>query len=184
VKHESLSDLFAAIETIGAALEAGRESADMVRALKSRLAAVRERAGKREKMRVLIIAGRNPDELRNMYIIGNHDFLDELLRIAGGVNAYQGTVRYPSISMETVAYLNPDAIIELSAHYEGISDERIAALWKPLAMLAAVQHGRLKIIKETFWLRPGPRVGLIAEELVRFFAPAAGEKRPPAPAVP
>jgi iron complex transport system substrate-binding protein len=184
VKHDCLSDLFAAIQTIGNALHAKSEAESMVRALKNKFAAIKARVGGRKKLRVLIIAGRNPDELKNMYIIGNHDFLNELLEIAGGVNAYRGTIHYPSISMETVAFLNPDAIIELSAHYEGISDERIYELWKPFTVLAAVRDRRLKIIKETFWLRPGPRVGMIAEALDRLFASAAGGRKPSNPVDP
>ncbi|MCX6557909.1 MAG: helical backbone metal receptor [Candidatus Aminicenantes bacterium] len=182
VKHECLSDLFAAIVAIGNALHAEGEAESMVLALKRKFAAIKARAKGRKTMRVLIIAGRNPDELKNMYIIGNRDFLNELLEIAGGVNAYRGTIRYPSISMETVVFLNPDVIIELSAHYEGIGDERIHELWQPFTMLAAVQNRRLQIIKETFWLRPGPRVNMIAEALARLFASAAGEKEPSTPA--
>jgi iron complex transport system substrate-binding protein len=184
VKHERLSDLFDAIRAIGSALHAESEAAGMILALKNKFAAIKAGIKGRKKMRVLIIAGRNPDELKNMYIIGNHDFLNELLEIAGGVNAYRGTIHYPSISMETVVFLDPDIIIELSAHYEGISDERIYGLWQPFTMLAAVQNQRLKIIKETFWLRPGPRVGMIAEALARLFASSVGEKEPPTPVTP
>lgn len=181
VKHESLSDLFAAMESIGKAIHAEKEAERMVAGIKKQLAVIRARAGRGKKTRVLVIAGRNPDELKNMYIIGNRDFLNELLELAGGANAYQGTIRYPSISMETVAFLNPDVIIELSAHYEGIGDERIQNLWQPFSMLAAIRNKRLEIIRETFWLRPGPRVGMIAEALARMFAPAAGDKGPPLP---
>jgi iron complex transport system substrate-binding protein len=126
----------------------------------------------------LIIAGRNADDLKNMYIIGKNDFLNELLEIAGGVNAYQGAINYPNISMEGVIFLNPDFILEISAHYEGISDEKVFDLWRPFKMLPAVRNRKIKIINESFWLRPGSRVGLIAEELAGFFSSAAEVKEP------
>ena len=101
----------------------------------------------------------------------------DLLEIAGGVNAYQGAVNYPNISMETVIFLNPDFILEISAHYEGISEEKVFQLWSPFKMLLAVQNKQIKIIKKSFWLRPGPRVGLIADELAGYFSSAVNLKK-------
>jgi iron complex transport system substrate-binding protein len=178
VKHQGLSDLFDSIFAIGRALHAETNAKNMVLALKNKLAAIADDAGHRKKIRTLIVAGRNADELKNMYIVGKNDFLNELLEIAGGVNAYQGTVNYPNISLEGVIFLNPDLILEISAHYEGISAEKVFALWSPFTMIPAVRNRQIKIIKESFWLRPGSRVGLIAEELARFFSSAVNAKKP------
>lgn len=172
VKHRCLADLFASIFTIGSALHADGQAQDMVSALKMKLAAIGVSARGRKKVRTLLIAGRNADELKNMYIIGKNDFLNELLEIAGGENAYQGTIDYPNISLETVIFLNPDLILELSAHYEGISDEKVLGLWRPFNMVAAVREKQIKIIKKSFWLRPGARVVLIAEELAGLISAA------------
>ena len=176
VKHQRLSDLFDSIFAIGNALHAEINAKNMVFTLQNKLAAIANSVGHRNKIRTLIIAGRNADELKNMYIIGKNDFLNELLEIAGGVNAYQGAVNYPNIAMEAVIFLNPDFILEISAHYEGISDEKIIKLWSPFKMLLAVQNRQIKMIKKSFWLRPGPRVGLIAEELAGIFSPAENSK--------
>jgi iron complex transport system substrate-binding protein len=169
VKHQCLSDLYHSIFAIGRALHAEIRAKSMILAMQKKLADIANRVGGRKKARTLIIAGRNADELKNMYIIGRNDFLNDLLEIAGGVNVYQGAVNYPNISMEAVIFLNPDFILEISAHYEGISDEKIFELWSPFKMLLAVQNKQIKIIEQSFWLRPGPRVGLIAEELARIF---------------
>jgi ABC-type Fe3+-hydroxamate transport system substrate-binding protein len=72
--------------------------------------------------------------------------------------------------MEAVIFLNPDVILEISAHYEGITDEKVFKLWAPFKMLLAVQNKQIKIIKQSFWLRPGSRIVLIAEELARLFS--------------
>ena len=71
--------------------------------------------------------------------------------------------------METVVFLNPEFIFEISSHYEGISDEKIIRLWRPYRMIGAVKNNRIAIIKNSYWLRPGPRVASIAEELADFF---------------
>jgi iron complex transport system substrate-binding protein len=177
VKHQCLSDLFDSIFAIGHVLNAETRAKSMVLAMQKKLAAIAAHGGVGKKARTLIIAGRNADELKNMYIIGKNDFLNDLLEIAGGVNAYQGAVNYPNISMEAVIFLNPDFILEISAHYEGISDEEVFQLWRPFKMLLAVQKEQIKIIKQSFWLRPGVRVGLIAEELARTFSSAENSKK-------
>lgn len=177
VKHQCLSDLLHSIFEIGRALHAEIRAKSMIVAIQKKLADIANRIGGRKKARTLIVAGRNADELKNMYIIGKNDFLNDLLEIAGGVNAYQGAVNYPNISMETVIFLNPDFILEISAHYEGISDEKVFQLWRPFKMLLAVQNQQIKIIKQSFWLRPGPRVGLIAEELSKIFSSANNIKK-------
>ena len=177
VKHQCLSDLYHSIFAIGRALHAEIRAKSMIFAMQKKLADIANRVGGRKKARTLIIAGRNADELKNMYIIGRNDFLNDLLEIAGGVNVYQGAVNYPNISMEAVIFLNPDFILEISAHYEGINDEKIFKLWSPFKMLLAVQNKQIKIIKQSFWLRPGPRVGLIAEELARIFSLAVHLKK-------
>jgi iron complex transport system substrate-binding protein len=173
VKHQTLSDLYDSILTIGRALHAESAAKGMVLGMQKELAAIAAKTTGRKKMRTLIIAGRNADELKNMYIVGKNDFLNELLEIAGGVNAYQGEVNYPSISMETVIFLNPDFILEISSFYEGISDENIFKLWSPFTMIGAVRGKKIKIIKQSYWLRPGSRVGLIAKELAGIFVSAA-----------
>jgi iron complex transport system substrate-binding protein len=179
VRHRSLSDLFDSILAIGRSLRADEEAHALAAEMKSRLAAIAAANKNQEKTRVLIIAGRNADELRNMLVVGRHDFLNELVEIAGGVNAYQGEVSYPNISLETVLFLDPDVILEISSFYEGIDDERILNLWRPFTMLRAVRNQRIMIIKQSFWLRPGSRVALIAAELADIFASAkAGGKMP------
>jgi len=149
----------------------------LIQTIQKKLAAIAQSAGGGRKASALVIAGRNADELKNMYIIGNNDFLHDLLEIAGGINAYRGAINYPNISLETVILLNPDFIFEISAHYENISDAKVFELWRPFKMVRAVRNRHIKIIKQSFWLRPGPRVWLIAEELGRYFSAANDLKK-------
>jgi iron complex transport system substrate-binding protein len=165
VRHDRLPDLLGSIGEIGRALNGEKEARRLQRAIRDKLRRVAQHVAGRRKVRTLCIAGRNADELKNMFIIGRNDFLSDLLEIAGGTNAYRGNVDYPNISLESVIALDPEFILEISSHYEGIADERIFALWRPLNMVAAVARKQVRIIKDPFWLRPGPRVGRVAEEL-------------------
>jgi iron complex transport system substrate-binding protein len=175
VGHDRLSDLLAAMLEIGRVLDSEKAAEELVRSIRQRLRRVALRVRGENRPRVLFIAGRNADELKNMFIIGNNDFLNDLLRAAGGVNAYRGNIAYPSISLETVIHLDPEFIFEISSHYEGIADESIFALWRPLSMVSAVSNRRVRIIRDPSWLRPGPRVAGVAEELSRAIHPQFSE---------
>lgn len=176
VRHRRLADLLQSILDIGRALHSETQARQLVNSLQNKMRAIASRVAGRKKIRTLLIAGRNADELKNMYIIGKKDFINDLLEIAGGTNAYAGDVDYPSISLETVIFLNPEFIFEISAHYEGIADERIFDLWIPYRMVEAVAKRQIRIIKDSFWLRPGPRVGQIAEELASVLARAGNRQ--------
>jgi iron complex transport system substrate-binding protein len=177
VKHNRLIDLFRSIQNIGWVLHAENEADGLVLSIKNELNNISQCVKGRNRSRTLIIAGRNVDELKNMYIVGKNDFLNDLLEIAGGVNVYNGSVNYPNISLESVIFLNPDFIFEISAFYEGIADEKIFALWSPYNMISAVRNKQIKIVKESFWLRPGPRVGFVAAELANFFSPKTDKEK-------
>lgn len=171
VGHDRLADLLASMLEIGRVLDGEKEAERLVESIRRRLSRVALRVRGEPRPRVLFIAGRNADELKNMFIIGNNDFLNDLLRSAGGMNAYRGGIAYPSISLETVIRLDPEFIFEISSHYEGIADERILALWRPLFMVSAVNGGRVRIIRDPSWLRPGPRVADVAEQLSQLLHP-------------
>lgn len=168
VRHDRLRDLLESMREIGRVLGKEKAAERLVGSIQQRLRRVALRVRGKKRARVLFIAGRNADELKNMFIIGNNDFLNDLLQVAGGVNAYRGRIAYPSISLETVITIDPEFIFEISSHYEGIADERIFALWRPLFMVAAVSGERVRIIRDPSWLRPGPRVAGVAEELSRL----------------
>jgi len=170
VRHGRLSELLQSIVDIGRALRSNNEAMRLVSDIQRKFRDVSSRVKGKRKVRTLIVAGRNSDELKNMYIVGNKDFINDILEIAGGVNAYEGDINYPSISLESLIFLKPDFIFEISAHYEGIPEEKIFDLWEPYKMIPAVANRRIRIIKGSHWLRPGPRVGLIAEELAGIFA--------------
>ncbi len=170
VRHGRLSELLQSILEIGRVLRAESEARRLVSSIRGKIQAISLQCKGKKQIRTLLVAGRNAGNLQNMYIIGKRDFFNDLLEIAGGTNAYEGDIEYPNISLESVIFLDPEFIFEISAHYEGIADERILALWRPYAMITAVAKRQIRIIKESFWLRPGPRVGMIAEELARLFA--------------
>ncbi len=170
VNHTDLKGLYESIEIISRELGVETRGAALLAGIENTLTGIRQKAAGKKRAGTLLIAGRSSDQLRNMYIIGRKDFLNDLLEIAGGTNAYSGNIDYPNISLESVVAMNPDYIIELSAFYEQIDEKKVLALWDKYRVIAAVKNKKIKIIKDNVWLRPGPRVGQIAQQLYEMFS--------------
>ncbi len=169
VKHETLNDIFNSIRLISEKLKKIEKGKLITSKIKKALMNIKLKTLKKKKFKTLLIAGRNPDQLTNITIIGKTDFLNEILEISGGINAYNGDIPYPNISLESIVYMNPDFIIEFSYFYTDKKRKEILNLWSKHDIITAVNKERIKIVKETFLLIPGPRVGEIAKKLYNFF---------------
>jgi len=169
VKHKTLKDIFDSIQLISEKLGEIERGELIISKIKKTLMNIRLKTLKKKKFKTLLIIGRNPDQLTNITIMGKNDFLNEILEISGGINAYKGNIPYPNISLESVVYMNPDFIIEFSNLYSDKKRKEILNLWSKHYIITAVKKERIKIIKETFLLIPGPRVGEIAKKLYNFF---------------
>ncbi len=169
VKHTDLGDVFDGITAVSQTLGLEEKGKALILDIRSQLESIRQKTAGKEKVKVLLIIGRNPDTLSNMYIIGAGDFLNELMEVAGGKNAYEGGISYPGISIESIVAMNPDVIIELSAFNEGIKEEKVLKLWEKFSFISAVKSRRITIIKDNLWLIPGPRVPRIAEKMYSLF---------------
>jgi iron complex transport system substrate-binding protein len=171
VPHASLSDLYAGISAIARALGADHTGIELCRAIQNGLAVVSSRGKLVPKRSTLLIAGRESAQLRNLYLIGKGDFINEILDLAGGRNGYCGTLPYPLVSLESIVAMNPQCIVELSAYYEGIRESEVRSIWSHYCLIDAVREHRLFFVQETFWLRPGPRVVQIAEGFLKLLHP-------------
>ncbi len=174
VPHRSLADLYEAIRLIAASLGRKSRGMELELEIRSRLAKVAERSRGLPRQRVLLVISRESIQLRNMYLIGRSDFINDILSLAGGENAYEGAVPYPVVSVESVLAMAPAFIVELSAFYEGFPEKGILRNWLRFEQIPAVRKGNIRFVRDNFWLRPGPRVGMLAEELQRLLHPAAG----------
>jgi iron complex transport system substrate-binding protein len=103
--HDSLERVLVAIATLGDAVGEEARAADLVASLRARIELVRERAKSRPPRRVLLWEGG--------YTYGAGSLQDDLIRIAGGVNAAaEAGLRGPcAVSEETALRLAPDAIV-------------------------------------------------------------------------
>ena len=176
VPHEEIEDIHEAIRIIGETCGKKDEAQALVDNLTSRTQTIKQAVEGKPQPRVLVCIGRDVEsgQLAGMYIAGRNGFYDEIIEMAGGVNAYRDKeVAYPKISAEGVLQLNPDVIIDLVSHIDPgkKTSEEIERQWSQLRMVTAVRKGQVHVIVGNHALRPGPRYIEFLEQMARLLHP-------------
>lgn len=176
VRHQSVADILSAIEVIGRTCGASAEAERLVADLQGRIDRLRAKTKGVPRPRVLLVVERalGTGTIQDAYVAGADGFLNDLIDLAGGQNAFPKTsVGVPVVSAEGVLQINPDVIVELMSpeRAAGRSHAALLADWKPLASVAAVRAGRLYVIDDEGILVPGPRFYRLAERLARLVHP-------------
>lgn len=167
------------IRLVGARAGAPDRAARLVADIRARLDAVRRRTAGLPRRSLLFIVGRSPGRLEGIIAVGKGSYLNELIEIAGGVNALaSNAMAYPKISVEGVLALNPDAIVDMGdmADTANVTEEHkreVVALWRRYATLKAVKAGRVYAVASDIFMVPGPRMAETAEEFDKMLHPEA-----------
>lgn len=175
-RHGGIGDTLATIEEIGTRTghaDAGREAAQLLRA---QLTAVRMRVDGRPRPKVLLVFGREPGSLRNVWASGGKGFLHEMLDVAGADNVF-GDVDRENVQATSELLLSraPDVIVELQAEAQA---EASPSPWLSLPAIPAVKSGRIVTLQGDRFVVPGPRLGGAAEALSRALHPDAWSGQP------
>lgn len=170
-RHGGLANITATIRDLGArtglAAEAGRLTAE----IDAQLAATRARTAPQPKVRTMLVFGRDPGSLRNVYASGGRGFLHDLLAIAGGVNVF-ADIDAESVqpSTEQILARAPDVILEIRA-VETPGAPLDMAAWNALASVPAVRRHRVILLAGSHFVVPGPRVAETAEAMAQALHP-------------
>ncbi len=174
-RHAGLADVFTTLRALGRvtghAGDAGRLATDIER----RLDAVKTRTAGTTAPRTLLVFGREPGSLRNMYVSGGKGFLHDMLGIAGGANVFADVARESvQATTELILARAPDVIVEVrEGPALGDADVRARiADWDRLAAMPAVKARRVHILSGTGLVVPGPRVAAAVERLAAVLHPA------------
>lgn len=168
--HGGLPDVTAAIRALGARTGDGARAEVVAKEIEQSLATIAARVQGRPRPRTLLVFGREPGTLRNMYASGGRGFLHDLLGIAGGDNVFADQPRESvQVTTEMLLALRPEVVLELHPS-EGPVD---LSAWQPLASLPAVRDGRVVPLAGSELVVPGPRVARAAERFARALHPGA-----------
>ena len=169
VNIEKVSDLFAAIERIGAATGRRRQANELISRISTKLQQLASLVDAGPKVRVLWVVQREP-----LRVAGRDTFVNEMIELAGGENAIGPTVhKYPPIGSEQVIACNADVIIESAMGREDIENQRDRALqhWSKFKYLPAVASRRVYVIRGDTVSRLGPRLYEGTETIARCLRP-------------
>jgi iron complex transport system substrate-binding protein len=169
IRHGTLETVFAAITDIGGRCGVPDRAVKLNGEIRTRLDAIRRRTASLPRRSLVFIVGRSPGSLDDLTAVGKGSYLNELIEIAGGVNALARTAMpYPKVSLESIIGLNPDVLVDMGDMAEtlGVTEEHkssVVALWSRYPALKAAAQGRVFAVASDIFVVPGPRVADAAE---------------------
>ena len=175
--HEGLAEVSDMIRLLGIRTGHSTEAETIATELEASLVAIQRRVAGRPKPRTLLVFGREPLTLRNVYASGGIGFLQDMLEGAGGNNVFSeiDSENVSQVSSESILSAAPEIIIEIrygeNLPRNIVEDER--AVWTQLSTLPAVRNNRIYFVTGNRFVVPGPRVAQATEELARMIHPDA-----------
>lgn len=167
-RHGGIGDTLTMLEDLAARTgraEAGRMVANGMRA---RFDAVRMQAEGQPRLRTLLVFGREPGTLRQVWASGGRGFLHDLLDVAGADNVFAGSdSENVQATTEVLLASAPDVIVELRRGSSGDDDDEALRAWQALGSIPAVRDGRVLRLDGDDFVIPGPRLVDAAETLAR-----------------
>jgi iron complex transport system substrate-binding protein len=163
LRIETIDQLYEAIKKIGQAVGKDSDAETIVQRLKGELAEITARYVERPKPKVLWVVGREP-----FCVAGTNTFINDLITIAGGVNAMGPTLnQYPRISNEQILLSAPDVIIEPVMNPDQADTQHTTAetFYKRFESIPAVQNNRIYVIDGDIVSRLGPRLDQAARRV-------------------
>lgn len=163
IKNESISDIFASIQTIGELISRTQEAHALIAAMRRRLALAQEHLESlpdTARPRVMVAVSGSPGEQqRSIFVAGRDTIFDEVIKRAGGRNALSSHTGYPALSAEGIVALNPDIIIDLLSQVAPADDSLpLRSFWASLPGLVALKNGQVYPLSDSNLNRPGPRI--------------------------
>ena len=175
-RHGGISDATEMVRRLGRRTGRTIKAMMVAKQVEVKLQSIRTRVSKYPKPKVLLVLGREPDTIRNVYASGGIGFLNDMVTAAGGINVFahiQSEAVRPTA--EGVLAASPDVIIEIRA--EGLLSPTTTSnqpnVWDALSAIPAVQKDRVYFLTGSDLVVPGPRVAKATERLARTLHPAA-----------
>ena len=168
--NESVRDILGSITALGEVLGREREAGMLVKELRTSLDRITEATKDAEKKSVLIVVGRNPGTLEDIYVIGRDNYMNELLNMAGGENVIENKRLSIKLTKEAILTLDPDVIIEIN-HNQSQRESQILETWAELSLAKAVRDNQVYILPSTVLLHPSQRIVEGASVLTQILHP-------------
>lgn len=176
VRNSSLSDIKQTISTIAERIGHQAQAEQVLAKIHHKIDLISTKVANKVPPRVMIAMGHSTGEeqVKQVFIAGNRDFYNDLIQLAGGINAYQGdNLKVPSVSIEGIMEINPHVIIDIFPEADDHNSdlEQTRRRWNSLRFVDAIKNKRVHIIEENYATIPGPRIFLLLEQIVPLIHP-------------
>jgi iron complex transport system substrate-binding protein len=173
-RHAGLDHIMATMRTLGMRTGHADQAEKVASALEASIDAVKRRVAGKPRPRTLLVFGREPGSLRNIYASAGKGFLHDMLEVAGGQDVLQDIQKESAqISTEMILTRAPEVILELNAANR-LNDADLKAVldpWSSLSSVPAVKNKRVVILNGPGLTVPGPRVIEGIEKMARALHP-------------
>lgn len=173
--NDSIDDIIQAITDLGEILGNKEEAQKLTNNIQTKLNQIKEQTLNSKKKRVLLVVGRNPGTLEDIYVIGRNNYIDELITLAGGDNVVKNQRNALKITKEAIFSFNPDVIIEIN-HQKLDREDEILDIWNSLNTVNAVKNNQVYVLSSQVLLHPSQRIVDGAQTLTDILHPEIKEK--------
>jgi iron complex transport system substrate-binding protein len=160
-RHGGLDHIMVTMRALGQRTGHVDQAEKVARALETAIDGVRQRVAGKPRPKTLLVFGREPGSLRNIYASAGKGFLHDMLTIAGGEDVLNDIEKESAqVSTEMILARRPDVIIELNAASR-LNDADLKAVldpWQTLSSVPAVRNKRVIVLNGPGLTVPGPRV--------------------------
>lgn len=177
VDHASLDGILTSMHAIGINTGTVLQVSQLMASLQARIDRVQAMTADEDRPSVLLAiahAGASEQQFGHVYVAGQQDFYNDILKLAGAHNSYQDQrVPVPSLSTEGILRLNPDIIIDLypASGQHPFKLDIMQAHWQKLSQVKAIRNDQLHLIEASYAVIPGPGVIDLLEHLARLIHP-------------
>jgi cobalamin transport system substrate-binding protein len=165
---DSMAQIDAMIVGVGQRTGHAAEGREVAANVDARTAAVERSVAGESVPRVLMVLDADP-----VVATGPKDFIDEMLRLAGGQNVLAVGASWQTLDFEQIAALDPDVILDASAMTGGSGVSRIRPEAPGWTHVRAAREGHVVSVGDPRVLRPGPRTAEGLATLARALHPRA-----------
>ena len=173
--NDSINDIIEAISDLGEILGESEKATKLTAGIKSDLSEIEQKTKNTTKKRVLLVVGRNPGTLEDIYVIGRNNYIDELITLAGGENVVKNERNALKITKEAIFNFNPDVIIEIN-HQKLDREDQILDIWNSLNTVDAIKNNQVYVLSSKVLLHPSQRIVEGAQTLADILHPEIKEK--------
>ncbi|CUB20472.1 Vitamin B12-binding protein precursor [Bacillus subtilis] len=168
---QSFSEVYKSIEMIGESAGAEKKADQLVKRMKTDLAAIKEKAtgiSIADQKKVFVEVSPAPD----IYTTGKGTFMDEMLEAIHAENAASAQKGWAKMTEEAIVKLNPDAIVTTNGE-SAVSEIKKRSGWSGVK---AIRHHEVYDVDPDLVTRPGPRLIKGVEELAEHIYPDVFKK--------